>query len=258
MLPTANEKGRTADEAIGQSLPLQRLLGCLMKQRIEASTNFDEGKMVDPAEELSRLAKYTGDPWKPDNAYFERAEGHTEIAWRFIEPFINGVNVARSVDLAAGHGRHTERLLRLGADAVHILDIQPGNVEVCRKRYAENPKVLADVTNGFDFQPVPNGWATFIFCFDAMVHFDSDIVRSYLRDAMRVLTPGGSAFLHHSNYTLGTHEWFKSPHSRNFMSQELFRHYAVKEGLVVQKQHTISWGDCPNLDCLSLVQRPRG
>ena len=54
-----------------------------------------------------------------------------------------------------------------------------------------------------------------------MVHFESDVIRSYLRDTMRVLEPGGRGFFHHSNYT-GGEDWRTNPSSRNFMSQAFF------------------------------------
>jgi len=87
-----------------------------------------------------------------------------------------------------------------------------------------------------------------------MVHFDSDVVRSYLRDAQRVLKVGGHGFFHHSNY-VGGHDWRTNPNSRNFMSKELFEHYALKEQLSVVRQRVINWGLVHDSDCLTLVER---
>lgn len=47
-----------------------------------------------------------------------------------------------------------------------------------------------------------------------------------------------------------------SPDIRNFMSTELFAHYAHKEGLSVASQRVIDWGGNPGLDCLSLLRKP--
>jgi SAM-dependent methyltransferase len=137
-----------------------------------------------------------------------------------------------------------------------ISDIQSGNVEICRKRFAAYQNVSYVVGSGYDFAPIENGSLSFIYCFDAMVHFDSDVVRSYLRDARRVLEPGGRGFFHHSNYT-GGHDWRRNPNARNFMSKELFEHYALKEGLIVVRQKKINWGKVVDSDCLSLVENPR-
>jgi ubiquinone/menaquinone biosynthesis C-methylase UbiE len=207
-------------------------------------------------EKLSELAKFSGDPWNPRNAYFERAEGLMEAYWTgLVWPFIKDSDFTRVVDLAAGHGRNTVKLLDVAGE-VFILDIQSGNVDLCKERFARNSNVQCAVNNGFDLRPVPDGWATLVYCFDAMVHFDSDIVRSYLRDALRVLKPGGRGFFHHSNYTQGTADWRIAPHSRNFMSKEFFAHYAIKEGLNILAQRTVNWGGLDALDCVTLVQKP--
>ena len=113
----------------------------------------------------------------------------------------------------------------------------------------------AVVNNGYDLQPIPSSSVTLIYCFDAMVHFDSDVVRSYLRDAFRVLVAGGRGFFHHSNYT-GGDDWRANPGSRGFMSAALFSHYAGKEGLRILRQSIIDWGGIRGLDCLTLVERP--
>lgn len=207
-------------------------------------------------DKLSELAKYSGDPWKAQNPYFSRAEEFMDKLWISpIWPFIKGADFTNVVDLAAGHGRNTRKLLEFGG-AVYVLDIQAGNIESCRQRFGAIQNIQYAVNNGFDMRPISDGWATFIYCFDAMVHFDSDVVRSYLRDTLRVLKPGGRAFFHHSNYTEGDSDWTKGKGSRNFMSERLFRHYAEKEGLRVVKQQVIDWAQHKELDCLSLIQRP--
>jgi SAM-dependent methyltransferase len=204
---------------------------------------------------LRDLATYSGDPWTPDNSYFSKAERNRLDAWAiYIAPYIKGCDFSHAVDLAAGHGRNSVKLAEL-ATRLTIMDIQAGNIEVCKRRFAERANTAFIVNNGFDFQPIGDSDVTFIFCFDAMVHFDSDVVRSYLRDAHRILVPGGRGFLHHSNYT-GGHDWRTNLHSRNFMSKELFAHYAIKEGLQVVVQAAIDWVDAPALDCLSLVAKP--
>ena len=48
---------------------------------------------------------------------------------------------------------------------------------------------------------IPDGEATFVYSFDAMVYFDSDVVRAYLAEFRRVLAPSGTGFCHYSNYT---------------------------------------------------------
>lgn len=204
---------------------------------------------------LDAAARYGGDPWIPENPYFAAAEPVMQRIWAdMIEPFIRGSDFTCVLDLATGHGRNAAMLLPL-AQRLILVDIQPGNIGICRKRFGSDPRITYLVNNGYDLRDVPAGTVTLLYCFDAMVHFDSDVVRAYLAEARRVLVPGGRAFLHHSNYQDGD-DWRTTPHSRAFMSQPLMRHYAVKEGLTVLRQRVIDWGGVPKLDCLSLLAKP--
>jgi SAM-dependent methyltransferase len=203
---------------------------------------------------LASLAAYSGDPWTPKNPYFAKAEEHGFVLWgTLVWPFIHDSDFTDVLDLAAGHGRNSAFLVE-HVERLIITDIQKGNIDVCRKRFSENAKVSYFVGNGYNFEPVGDSALTLIYCFDSMVHFDSDVVRSYLRDAQRVLKPGGRGFFHHSNYT-GGHDWRSNPNSRNFMSQELFEHYAFKEGLAIVRQKVINWGSVVDSDCLTLVEK---
>lgn len=206
------------------------------------------------AEELSKLAAYSGDPWTPENSYFTEAEAYMEPMWKgLVQPFIEGCSFSHTIDLAAGHGRNSVILSTL-AERLTIMDIQPGNIDVCKRRFADRKGIEFFVNNGYDLQPVRDGDVTLVYCFDAMVHFDSDVIRSYLRDTRRVLAPGARGFFHHSNYT-GGHDWRTNTQARNFMTKEMFAHYALKEGLNVLSQRVIDWSDEPKIDCLTLVER---
>ena len=90
-----------------------------------------------------------------------------------------------------------------------------------------------------------------------MVHFDRQVILSYLADAHRVLIPGGRALFHHSNYSLNPDSPFsENPHARAYMSAQLFEEYANKSGLTVLEQKIIGWGGIENLDCITLLEKP--
>ncbi|WP_135468627.1 class I SAM-dependent methyltransferase [Crenalkalicoccus roseus] len=207
-----------------------------------------------PEAALRAAAAYAGDPWTPENPYFAQAEPVMARLWaELVHPFLRGCDFTCVLDLATGHGRNAAMLLPLARRLI-LVDIQPGNIAICRRRFGDDPRIAYIVNSGYDLREVPSGRVTLLYCFDAMVHFDSDVVRAYLAEARRVLAPGGRAFLHHSNYQ-GGHDWRAAPHSRAFMSQALMAHYARKEGLSVLRQQVMDWGGEPGLDCLSLLER---
>jgi SAM-dependent methyltransferase len=199
--------------------------------------------------------------WWSEAPYFATAEPHMEQQWRgLVLPFLrfgeSGIDCAVVVELGAGRGRTAAKLLPL-AGRLHLVDLHANNLEACRRRFGEDPRLWYHVTDGRSL-PLPDAAATFLFCFDSMVHFDSDVVRAYLRDARRVLRPGGHAFLHHSNTLARPGGDFEAePHWRNFMSRELLAHYALKEGLEVLRQEPVDWaGDGSFIDRFSLLRRP--
>ncbi|QSQ17097.1 class I SAM-dependent methyltransferase [Myxococcus landrumensis] len=203
------------------------------------------------------LAKEVGDDWK-EHAYYEEVERFMPDAWKsLIWPIIGACDFSSTLDLAAGHGRNTEFLLPL-ARGLHVVDINKENIDFCRRRFkGRDAHVRYVVNNGSSLSALRNDSVTLVYCFDAMVHFDSDVVRNYLREFFRILEPGSHAFIHHSNYTGNPcGKWMDNPNIRNFMSKELFAHYAHKEGLTVSLQKEIEWGGHSDLDCLSLLRKP--
>ena len=202
---------------------------------------------------LDAAARHAGDLWLPEHPYFDAAEPGFDTIWTCIEPFLEGADFACVLDLATGRGRNARKLLPLAGRLV-LVDIRPENIAFCRRRFGEDPRIAYLVNSGYDLREVPDGSVTLLYSFDAMVHFDSDVVRAYLAEARRVLAPGGRAFLHHSNHT-GGEDWLEAPHCRAFMSKALFAHYARKEGLRVLRQDVMDWGGVTGLDCISLLQR---
>lgn len=204
---------------------------------------------------LAASAHYSGDPWTPDNPYFDMAEASMDRLWnRLVWPFISECAFDRVVDLASGHGRNIRKLID-HASHIHAIDIQPGNVDRIAERYAGDARIEPMTGTGYDLHPLADASCTLIYCFDAMVHFNADVVASYLRDSMRVLRPGGHGFFHHSNYSGGM-DWRTNPGSRAFMTAGLFHELATKAGLRVVRQEVIDWGPRTELDALTLVERP--
>lgn len=197
--------------------------------------------------------------------YYDAEEAHALAQWNdLIQPFISGglpageaIDYSSVLELAIGHGRMTNILLQQ-SDHLTGVDVLQENIDFCSDRFGQHPKLSLLRNDGVTLQGVESGSISFVFCFDSMIHFDSDVVRAYLREFKRIMAPGAKAFLHHSNLTRNPGSDFqKNAHARNFMSQALFQHYALKEGLINLKSEVIDWGrgdkHVAELDCLSLL-----
>jgi SAM-dependent methyltransferase len=218
--------------------------------------------------EVSSRTQDIAKDWVSD-VYYDRAEQDDwmQAFWHPESEFLRlfeKLDTRATVDLACGHGRHSARLLsnrtagRKPPIAVYLLDVNQENVDHCKTRFAQIPGVKVYRNSGYDFAPLDDGIASAILCYDAMVHFEYDAVISYLRDAFRVLAPGGRAVFHHSNLDAAPGADYKqNPHWRNFMSKNLFAHVANRAGLRVIEQVTLDWYSTRNLDCLSFLEKPR-
>jgi ubiquinone/menaquinone biosynthesis C-methylase UbiE len=210
-----------------------------------------------PASEaqVRKLARAVGDDWK-QQPYYDDAEQYMEKQWQeTVWPCIQDADFSCVLDLAAGHGRNSEKL-KQHARKIYIVDINQENIDFCRQRFAGDARFEFFRNDGCSLDFIPAASLSLVYCFDAMVHFDSDVVRAYLREFQRVLKPGGFGFCHHSNFT-------KNPGGdvhdnagwRNFMSQALFAHYCAREGLTVVKSRIVDWSG-PESDCVTLFKKP--
>ncbi len=193
-----------------------------------------------------------------DSTYYDDAERWTFIFWQKGSPFrglFDRMDLSSVVELACGHGRHTEVFV---AQAGHVvmIDIFDNNLIACRKRLGENAKVLYLKGDGSSFRPVPDSSVTAILCYDAMVHFSPAMVRAYIQDAARILRPGGMALFHHSNLVAPPDRHYGlNTHARNHMTTALFASYVAEAGLAIAEQRILPWGGIPDIDALSLLQK---
>lgn len=217
--------------------------------------------MVSECKNTTLVAAQESIVWD-ESPYYGKAEDWTWLFWDRNHPFLplfEQLDLSSVLELACGHGRHSEALLNAYPDAVqelHLMDILESNIEFCKNRFREKDKVKFHVNSGSSFDNIESESLTSIFCYDAMVHFHREVVESYLFSATKVLRKDGRALFHHSNYTDDPDSVFgANPHARAFMSQHLIQKYANNAGLVIVEQHVIDWGTSKNLDCITLFEK---
>jgi len=216
--------------------------------------------------ELVESANISGDPFK-DSEYFALAEASMERHWgHFIEPIIGNGPLGTVIDLAIGHGRNTEKLRHIASKVIGV-DINQECIDHCKDRFKDANNVELVKTDGTEFTGVADGSADLVYCFDAMVHFQPEIVEAYIPEFARVLKTGGKGFIHHSNWTNALGGNFQEqPHWRNFMSKDLFGYMLHKAGLKIVSQTVTGWdasipdaanlpGFVANLDCISYFEK---
>ena len=196
------------------------------------------------------------------NAYYDDAEKWMEMQWHeIVWPIIKDCDFSNVIDLACGRGRNSTKLSKI-CKSLKLVDVCEDNIEYCKNRFKDEPNMSFEKCDG-DSIPTKDSSVSLVYCFDAMVHFDPEIVHNYIRDTFRCLKPGGMAFFYHSNYSLWCNvDWRYNPHARNYMTASLFSLWARKSGFEIVDQKVIPWGEKENntyadgLDCLTLIRKP--
>ena len=208
--------------------------------------------------DLDRFVKNEAFFWGDDAevSFFQPAERAMEAQWEMVKRFLtpHPIDYTSTMELSCGRGRNSERLAAL-SDSIVLVDVNPENITFCKNRFADKPWRFV-INNGFDLQAISDGSITFAYCFEAAVHFDLEIILSYIKEFRRILCPGGFGFVHHSNVTENPGADFRAhPHWRNFMSKEIFAHLCIHNGLNIVDQYIFDQGGHGS-DCFSLFEKP--
>ena len=202
-----------------------------------------------------------GDEWNRQAA----ACGVDYPAWKqslvahLIAPNVN--TATHVLEIAPGHGRWTEHLI---ARAGHVtaVDLSPNCIAFCKERFSSATNVDYFVTDGTSLPPDASASINFVWSFDAFVHMDRDVIGAYLKEIARVLKPGGTSIIHHSNVAdIDTHTQAKAEGWRAPMTAALFTELAQAAGLKVVSQF-VYWDEqnkigVPRLgDRITQLQKP--
>ncbi|MDP9173459.1 MAG: pectinesterase family protein [Planctomycetota bacterium] len=199
----------------------------------------DENGLIERTVEECKLAHQS-------DTYFNMAEPYIEQQWDWcIWPAIKHADFSRVLELAPGYGRNTAKLLN-HAREIHLVDVNQSCIDHCRRRFASYTgpcKLFYHVNDGKNLAALPANYFSFIYSWDSMVHFDRLVVRQYVLEFARVMAPGASGFVHHSNYgtVSSSSDWQSHPHWRSNMTADLFRDYASEANLRVVSQRLVDW-----------------
>jgi SAM-dependent methyltransferase len=216
--------------------------------------------LKDSDSRLQASAKVVAAPWDK-SPYYEAAEKFTFIFWDenwVFRSLFEQLDLTETVELACGYGRHAEKIAsRCGH--LTLVDVFQDNLDHCRERLRMHANVAYLFGNGFDFRPIPDASTTAVFCYDAMVHFSPDLVESYVKDASRILRPGGKILFHLSNYDAPDDRHYgMNPHARNRMTGAMFDDICARAGFDFIENHVIDWSGVDNIDRVALCSKPGG
>ena len=189
--------------------------------------------------------------------YYDSAEADAASQWLMIEPFLRASptpDLSIVLDFACGRGRIAERFADISGKLI-CADTSVDAIERCRQRFAKRSNVEC-LVNGNGSIPVPSGSITFLYSWDAMVHFSTSEIEEYFVEFKRVLKPDGMGLIHHSNYAALSsvaRPWTQNPGSRAYVSASDVRRIGEKCGFIVVKQRVIDWSQA-NLDCITVLR----
>jgi SAM-dependent methyltransferase len=216
--------------------------------------------------------------WRQEGDEWSIEFGNTDALWSFVVfPRIHRfVPAKRILEIAPGYGRWTQYLHQL-CDSLVVVDLSPACIEGCRTRFSNVSNITYHVNDGTSLEMVPDTSIDFAFSFDSLVHAEQDVIRAYIGQLARKLTPDGVAFLHHSNLgayskTISVLNWapqslylrriatrlagFRTYGRSPSVTAQLFRQICEESGVPCISQELITWVQRQRMiDALSVFAR---
>jgi hypothetical protein len=119
---------------------------------------------------------------------------YNQLVRPYLPVLLPGKNVreCRIVEIGCGIGRMTEWFAR-EFGFVEATDVSPSMIEGARNRLRHLPNIVFHQTNGSDLTGISTGSVDLVFSYIVFQHIPArDVIESYVREAARVLKPGGA------------------------------------------------------------------
>jgi len=125
---------------------------------------------------------------QPDEEFFSSAAGTVQ---QFLPELKRFTGRDAALEIGCGPGRLMRPLSRHFRE-IHGVDVSDEMIRLARERLAHTPNAYPQVGNGSDLAVFPAGKFDFVYSYAVFQHIPSrDVVFNYLREAFRVLKPGG-------------------------------------------------------------------
>jgi len=166
------------------------------------------------------------------------------------------------LEIAPGFGRWSKFLIPICKRYIGI-DLSQKCVDACQRTFSQFPHASFVKNDGLTLAGISSESCNFVFSFDSLLFADLDVLQSYVPEILRVLSPDGAAFIHHSNLAAldnQGHEYnARADHARSdTVSARKVAEAISDAGGYVLIQELINWGggECL-LDAMTLfAKRP--
>ncbi len=125
---------------------------------------------------------------QPDDEFFSTANGTVQQLLPELKRFAGR---EAALEIGCGPGR-LMRPLSHEFREIHGVDVSDEMIRLARERLSHTPNAFPQLCSGADLAMFPTGKFDFVYSYAVFQHIPSrDIVFAYLREAFRVLKPGG-------------------------------------------------------------------
>src|SRR5690606_9267209 len=210
---TSRARVQTDIDSLGEA----RVTCTLTKDNRDWTTSFStlgsEPKMPDLSWNTSLWGDNYG--WEEAGEEWSVPWGGSEAQWYgSLFPRLHRLLPASSIlEIAPGYGRWT-RFLLPNCERYLGIDLHASCVEACRNRFSNASHARFASNDGLSLAAAPDASFDVVFSFDSLVHAEIDVLQAYVAEILRKLKPGGTAFIHHSNYAQSQLVEGQNDHSR--------------------------------------------
>lgn len=272
ILMTLSPTYRKVDAIQAYQLKLQSDLNKVLRMFLSRQDGIADSFELKSGFEINHMAPLTPNPKNTEHwhMYYNLAEkvGKRDFG-TYFQPVLDkhpSISYEKVLDFACGFGRIAE-IFASFSDNITLCDINKLAIDHCKKRFADYVSKQSSSCS-FEFcvsdnsltLPFDDKSFSFIYSWDAMVHFSYKWFDYYLGEFYRISRTGAYVFIHHSNLanvdseTDKSENWADNPHGRTNITAHDIARLAKMHGFRVVEQNVIDWG-ITNLDCITLLMR---